>query len=119
QFLKPACVAVELPDTMALQLMHGASRLPDISVVSTSTFKGDHLYYLIEPCDAIFEALRSALEYKTPAFCIDLDLDDYPEIRENFPDPYAIHKIGFQRYCELYQDAKIHNKIPQDKPREI
>ena len=32
--LNPDCVAVELPETMQLQFLHGASRLPDISVVT-------------------------------------------------------------------------------------
>ena len=32
---KPDCVAVELAETMQLQLLHAASRLPDISIVIT------------------------------------------------------------------------------------
>src|SRR4051812_31694000 len=62
EMLKPDCVAVELAENMSLQLLHAASRLPDISVV-TSYNNGDKpFYYLCSPTDASFEALRSALE---------------------------------------------------------
>lgn len=117
--LKPACVAVELPETLQLQFLHGASRLPDITIVSTETFKGDRLYYLMEPCDPIFETLRSALEAQIPAYCIDLDLDDYPEIKENFPDPYAIQKVGYKQYYELLEKGRKGFRAPQDELREL
>ena len=116
--LKPACVAVELPETMSLQMLHGASRLPDISIVSCDTLRGERLFYMIEPCDPAFEALRSGLEAQIPTFCIDLDLDDYPQFKEPFPDPFAVHKIGLQKYYELYAE-KYPLKIEQDKAREL
>src|SRR6188508_431190 len=78
--LKPDCVAVELAETMELKLLHAASRLPDLSVVITYDKQGNPIYYLAEPCDASFEALRLAQENKIAAHCIDLDLDEYPEI---------------------------------------
>lgn len=112
--LKPACVAVELAETMTLQLLHGSSRLPDISVV-----KADSLYYLIEPCDALYETLRSAIETDTPAYCIDLDMNNYPDVQEPIPDPYAIQKIGLKAYYELYHNSKSFKKVPQDQPREL
>ncbi len=118
QHLKPACVAVELPENMSLQFMHGCSRLPDISVVSATSLKNENIYYLIEPCDALYETLRSALETNTPAYCIDLD-SDYPEVFENIPDPYAIQKIGLKTYYELYINSKSYIKVPQDSPREL
>lgn len=120
--LKPACVAVELAETLSLQLQHAVSRLPDISLVSTETSKGSILYYLVEPCDAGFEALRCAQEANVPAFCIDLDLDDYPQVREPFPDPYAIKKIGYKKYYELYVRSIRHKAslyTPQDQMREL
>ncbi len=101
--LKPDCVAVELAETMQLQLLHAASRLPDISVVITYDRTREPLYYLSEPCDGAFEALRSAMEAKVPAFCIDLDVDYYPEIREELPDPYAIQRIGLEEYYSIYK----------------
>lgn len=118
-YLKPSCVAVEFAETMSLQLLHGASRLPDISVVSTETGTGEKLYYMVEPCDAGFEALRSALEHQIPAHCIDLDLDDYPLQHDPFPDPYAIFKLGYQKYYELYIKTVPHLKLSQDHLREM
>jgi hypothetical protein len=112
--IKPACVAVELAETLSLQLFHGCSRLPDVSVV-----RADDITYLIEPCDALFETLRTALETSTPAFCIDLDVVDYPNIHDRIPDPYAIQKIGLKTYYELYLNAKSSIKVPQDQKREL
>ncbi|MCB1135435.1 MAG: hypothetical protein KDK78_04115 [Chlamydiia bacterium] len=111
QRLQPDCVAVELAETMELQLLHAASRLPDISVVVSEDASGTPLYYLCEPCDGAFEALRCALDSKRPAHCIDLDVDFYPEMRELMPDAYAIHRIGLQRYYEAYK-AHVLDKHP-------
>ena len=96
EHVKPDCVAVELAETMQLQLLHAASRLPDIGIVISYDREGVPLYYMCEPCDAAFEALRSALEAKVAAWCIDLDVDYYPDILEHVPDPYAIHRIGLR-----------------------
>lgn len=108
--IKPDCVAVELAETMSLQLLHAASRLPDISVVLTYDQEQNPLYYMCEPCDGAFEGLRSALENQVPAFCIDLDVDYYPDVRDQLPDPYAITRIGLKQYYETYK--KIANPTP-------
>lgn len=102
QEIKPACVAVELAETMQLQLIHAASRLPDVSIVLAHDASNQPLFYLCEPCDAAFEGLRSALEADIPAYCIDLDVDRYPDIREAIPDPYAIQRVGLQNFYETY-----------------
>jgi hypothetical protein len=116
--IDPDCVAVELAETMQLQLLHAASRLPDVSVIHTSDIYNMPVYYLCEPCDAAFEGLRSALEDHKPAFCIDLDVDDYPAISEPIPDPYAITRIGHKEYYDLYKKyAKP--KAQQDHDREL
>lgn len=120
--IKPDCVAVELAETMQLQLLHAASRLPDISIVIT--YDKDHtpLYYMCEPCDGAFEALRSAQEAQIAAWCIDLDVDYYPNVREYLPDPYAIQRIGLKHYYEAYQKlvlSKENKKSPMDDAREM
>jgi hypothetical protein len=119
--IKPDCVAVELAETMQLQLLHAASRLPDISVVVSYDSTLKPLYYLVEPCDGAFEALRSALEKGVPAFCIDLDLNEYPQTREVVPDPYAIHKIGLKSYFDTYQKISetTANRLSEDRIREL
>src|SRR5262245_59315540 len=94
--IKPDCIAVELAENMQLQLLHAASRLPDISIILTYDKEHSPLYYLCEPCDAAFEGLRSGLESHIPAWCIDLDVDNYPELSEKLPDPYALQRIGLK-----------------------
>lgn len=101
--LKPDCIAVELAENMSLHLLHAASRLPDVSVVVAENNNTPPLYYLCEPCDAAFEALRTALENNIDAFCIDLDVDFYPSLREPLPDPYAIQHIGLGNYYAIYR----------------
>ena len=53
--LQPDCVAVEFAQTMELQLLHAASRLPDLSVAIAYSQQNEPIYYLAEPCDAGFE----------------------------------------------------------------
>lgn len=104
--IKPDCIAVELPETMQSKMLHAASRLPDISIVLCYNQDHSPIYFMCEPCDPFFEALRSAAETKTDAFCIDLDIDHYPEIREPIPDPYSIHRIGHKAYYEIYEKVR-------------
>ena len=120
--LKPDGVAVEFPETMQTQMLLAASRLPDISLVLT--YQSDHtpLYFLSEPCDPLFEALRSAAESQIDAYCIDLDVDRYPEVREPIPDPYAIYRLGLKVYYELYVQTMHHFPLKRtklDEEREI
>lgn len=104
--IQPDCIAVELAETMSLKLLHAASRLPDISVVITYDINQSPIYYLSEPCDPAFEGLRYGLESNIRTFCIDLDVDFYPDIKESLPDPYAIHRIGLDNYYELFCKSK-------------
>lgn len=120
--LQPDCVAVELAETMTLQLLHAASRLPDISVVRTGPSHTEPVYYLCEPCDGAFEALRSALDKGIATHCIDLDVTGYPDHRELVPDPYAIQRIGFEPYYTAYRQAiakGAHPKSKTDQQREL
>lgn len=120
--IQPDCVAVELAETMQEQLVHAASRLPDISIVVAITHDQEPLYYMCEPCDPTFEGLRSALECNIPAYCIDLDVDEYPDMFDPIPDPYAIKRLGLKTYYELYTKAiKRHAqpKGPLDLQREM
>ena len=114
--LQPDCVAVELPTTMELKLLHAASRLPDIGLIiaeGTAT-----MHYLCEPCDAAFEGLRSALEAGVAAHCIDLDVDDYPDIYEPLPDPYAITRVGHENYYNAYAQVS-RTPVAADREREL
>lgn len=110
--IKPDCIAVELPETMQDNFLHAASRLPDISILKILDSRSLPLYILCEPCDGIFEALRSASEKGIDAFCIDLDVDQYPHIREPIPDPYAIQRLGLKTYYEMYEKVKRKSALP-------
>ncbi|MCE5318332.1 MAG: hypothetical protein LLG04_13360 [Parachlamydia sp.] len=120
--IKPDCIAVELAETMRLQLLHAASRLPDVSVVISYDRQQQPIYYMCEPCDAAFEALRCALESQLPAHCIDLDVDHYPDKRERVPDAYALTRIGLEHYYELYKKTALAHggsPTPLDHSREM
>jgi hypothetical protein len=122
EVIRPDCVAVELAETAQLQLLHAASRLPDISVVTSYDEQQQPTYYLAEPCDASFEALRSALENKIPGFCIDLDVANYPDHRDQLPDPYAVQRIGLKNYYQAYEQlilGKGTAKASLDHAREL
>ncbi len=110
--LQPDCVAVELPETMELQFLHAASRLPDLTLVHAES------YFPCEPCDPAFEALRSAQEVQIPAHCIDLDVENYPDLIELLPDSYAISRIGMESYYHHYQ-KQPKPKVKEDEPREL
>ncbi|MFZ0565056.1 MAG: hypothetical protein WAM28_02560 [Chlamydiales bacterium] len=113
--VQPDCVAVELPQSHEEQFLHAASRLPDITVVVA-----DPLYYLCEPCDGAFEALRLALDNQKVAYCIDLDVRDYPPSGDLLPDPYSIVHIGLKKYYAAYlQTIKGKNKQQIDERREL
>ncbi len=115
--LKPSCLAVEAPRELQGELMHAASRLPDISVVEQKAADSSSLYYLVEPADATSEALRCGLELGIPTFCLDLLQTHYPGYFDPLPDPYAIHGIGLASY---YQKASslFQSNLRQDQERE-
>ncbi len=102
---QPDCIAVELPETLQEIFFRGIERLPDISVITSRGTQDELLCYLIEPCDASYEAIRYAQEKRLPAYCIDLDIAPYPYLHEPLPDPYAITRIGLKNYYEAYKGA--------------
>lgn len=119
-FLKvqPSCVAVEIAQPLEEQVLRGAERLPDISLVAFDKSQ----YLMIEPCDAFSEAVRSASEAGIPAHCIDLALDHYPDHFDPVPDPYAITRIGHLRFYEEYEKRALPENLTKsllDKRREL
>lgn len=107
EVLQPECIAVELPEPHTSLFLKAASRLPAISVATRYLKRGEALHYLAEPCDGGFEALRWGLEHQKPSFCIDLEIDDYPEENDLLPDPYAGFKIGFESYYKHVNPSQI------------
>lgn len=118
--VKPDCVAVELPETLSEHFLHAAARLPDISLLVSEKPGKAPLYTMCEPCDPTFEALRCAHEAQKEAFCIDLEVSDYPDFHEPFPDTYTILKIGFEKYYEACKNTTLKKpKHPLDIKREL
>ena len=111
----PDCIAVEAPLALQSELLHAASRLPDISVIEHGDLNPS--YYIVEPCDPISEAIRTSLELGIPIFCIDSACSSYPEVFDPIPDPYAIKVLGAHTF---FKECLKHpyKKVPEDSPRE-
>ena len=77
--------------------------MPLLSVVLYLEKDGTHVYLPLEPTDGVVEAARLALTQDLPIYFIDRDLESMPQIKESFPDPYALHRIGHTAYCKTYE----------------
>ena len=99
---RPDCIAVEFPSTLKDRIIQAVKRLPLLSVVHYQEEDGLFIYLLIEPTDPLIEAIRLAIENQIPVHFIDRDTEGYPLYFEPAPDPYAINKIGYYRFCRLY-----------------
>jgi hypothetical protein len=117
--LEPAAVAVELPRSLQRPLTRAAGRLPAISGLRHRNAKGEQVYYLVEPADPLFEAVRLGLARELPIHFVDLDLDDYPDFFEPLPDAYSMIRIGHRAYVEAYlKSAPSRQQTPLDARRE-
>ena len=115
QETRPDCIAIELPATLKERFIQAIQRLPQVSVLSYIVNSGATrtkplveprtIYLLIEPADPLAEAARCALEQEIPLHFIDVDLDDYPAVREFLPDSYAVQRIGLAAYYREYRSA--------------
>jgi hypothetical protein len=114
EWVKPDCIAVELPLTLQSHFQRAISRLPEISVlryeVRRSRKRDENLYrtvyLLIEPADPLVEAARLALDRNIPLACVDVDLEEYPRHGEPFPDSYAVQRIGLGAYYREFLHAR-------------
>ncbi len=101
---KPKVVAVELPVTLEEVYCRAVERLPELSVIIYDDEGEDRAVYLpVETSDPFVEALRSAREIGAETVFLDPDLGERPHIDESYPDPYAVHRIGIEKYVEAYR----------------
>jgi hypothetical protein len=108
--VRPDCIAIELPPTLAARFVQGVRRLPQISVLSyqlPGSGQGEEtVYLLIEPADPLVEAARLALEQEIPLQLVDVDVDHYPAHTDPLPDPYAVQRLGLAAYYREYLRAR-------------
>lgn len=116
--LSPDCIALELPHTLESQFLRGVRRLPELSVLAYQ-FREQSVFLIIEPADPLIEGARLALEHGIPLQLVDIDLDSYPSHPEQFPDSYAVQRIGLEPfYREI--DRSYRDVVPgkEDQRRE-
>ena len=96
---RPAAVAVDLPRTLEEPFLRAVARLPRLSILLYPVKTG-RVYLPVEATDPVVEALRTAAEVGARRAFLEPDLDEEPDYREPFPDPYAATRIGLDRYIE-------------------
>ncbi len=106
---RPKVVAVELPHTCEEFYLRAIDRLPQYSALMYPTpdaFDLDEesfVYVPVEPCDPFVEAVRTAREIDAAVLFIEPALQDRPHVAAQYPDPYAVRRIGLDKYTEAYR----------------
>jgi hypothetical protein len=106
---RPKVVALELPAFFGTRLYEAASRLPSISALVYPDRLSEHdesataIYCVLEPCDAFVEAYRTAHEIGAEVVLIDPAVGERPHLPDDYPDTYAIQRIGLDKYIESYR----------------
>ncbi len=103
---RPPLVAVELPGFLAESYTRALARLPEMSVIlyTDEAGEGDRAIYVpVEPVDPFTEAMRTAEEIGAEVILLEPDSADRPHLPDTYPDPYAVHRIGLDRYVEAYR----------------
>ncbi len=101
---KPAVVAVELPVTLEEVYQRAISRLPELSVITYEDEDQDRAAYLpVEVTDPFTEALRTAGEIGAKTVFLDLDIGERPHVEDHYPHPYAVERLGLEKYVEAYR----------------
>lgn len=99
---RPDVIAVELPATLEPWIVRGAARLPQVSAVcwEEEAFPGRLSTLPIDPCDALVEGVRLAVENEIPLALIDLDLPGLQERNRYVPDDLIIDKVGLEEFVD-------------------
>lgn len=106
---RPPLVAIELPAFFGTRLFEAARRFPEISALVYPDRLGGMeegqgaIYCILEPCDAFVEAYRTAHEIGAEVVLIDPAVGERPHVPDDYPDTFAIQKIGIERYVECYR----------------
>ena len=57
----------------------------------------------MEPADPFTEALRTAEEIGAEVIFLEPDTQERPHLHDQYPDTYAVQRIGLDRYIEGYR----------------
>ncbi|MBM3726361.1 MAG: hypothetical protein FJW40_13155 [Acidobacteria bacterium] len=117
---RPHIVAVELPLFLERRYLNAIERLPQISMLvypeHTDSAAGEDeraVYVTVEPADPFTEAIRTAHEIGAQVLFIDPAVGEHPHLPDDYPDPYALRRIPFDKYIEAY---RVH---PQQRNQQI
>jgi hypothetical protein len=101
---QPDVVALELPVTLEAAYRRGVERLPELSVIVYQDEQEDRAVYVpVEVTDPFVEALRTAQEVGAATAFVDPDVRERPHLDENYPDTYAVHRVGLEKYVQAYR----------------
>jgi len=102
---RPQVVAVELPVSLAETYRRAIDRLPQISVLLYPDEQDQEaaIYVPVEPADPFTEAIRTGLEIGAEILFADPDVGERPHLPDRYPDPYALRRIGLEKYIEAYR----------------
>lgn len=102
---RPGIVAVELPWMLEKEYLAVIRRLPEMSVIVYPDAADEEraVYVVIEPADPFVEAVRTALEIEAELYFLEPDVAEKPHIADNYPDSYAVRRIGAEAYVEAYR----------------
>lgn len=101
---RPDVVAVELPATLEGAYRRALERLPELSVIVYQDEQEDRAVYLpVEVADPFVEALRTAREIGARVSFVDPDVGERPHLDEDYPDTYAVRRIGLEKYVQAYR----------------
>lgn len=113
---RPKVVAIELPAFFGVRLYEAAQRFPEVSALVYPDRLGEEetaIYCILEPCDAFVEAYRTAHEIGAEVMLIDPAVGERPHLPDDYPDTFAIQRIGLEKYIESYR------LFPQDRNDEV
>ncbi len=101
----PRIVAVELPGVLEQAYRKAVGRLPEMSVLVYDDGREEDraVFVPVEPADPFTEAVRSGLDTGSDILFIEPDVADRPHVPDIYPDPYAIRRIGLEKYIEAYR----------------
>jgi hypothetical protein len=103
---RPHVVAIELPSFLENAYRRALARLPEMSVILYTEENGEDdraIYVPVEPADPFTEALRTADEIGAQILFLEPDSNERPHLPDNYPDTYAITRIGMEKYVEAYR----------------